>query len=164
MRRGFTLVEVLATLSMFLLVMGSTVPVVSWLVVKSKYLQHDASASLLMQEGVEVAYNVLTSDWSASAIQYPEGIYHPAVDASSDPYKWTLLPGDQTNLEARFSRRVEIADVCRRNGSGELVEEACGSGSVGDINSRKITSTVLWTENQQTKSLTSELLITKLER
>lgn len=164
MKKGFTLIEVLVSFGMMSVIMASLYPIVSWLITRSKFLQYDASASILLQEGAEVAYNVIVPDWSSFTDNFSDGDYHPAIDASATPPKWTLVSNPETNLEARFERVINIASVCRDNSTGEIVAGTCGGTSAVDKNSKIVTTTVKWTEQQKEKSISSTLLVTNLNQ
>lgn len=164
MKRGFTLIEIIVSFGIMSVVVASLFPIVSWLITRSKFLQYDAAASVLLQEGMEISYNVIVADWNEFLATFPDGTYHPAVDAVSIPEKWTLVPGSETNLETRFERTISIAPVCRNDSSGELVTGSCGTGSTLDGNSKMITTTVKWKEQQKDKTITASLLVTNLSR
>jgi len=164
MKKGFTLMEVIVSFGIMTIVVASLLPIVSWLITRSKFLQYDAAASVLLQEGMEISYNMIVTDWTGFLATFPDGIYHPAVDAISVPEKWTLVTGSETNLETRFERSILISPVCRNDSTGEIVTGVCGSGSTLDGNSRLVTTTVKWLEQQTDKTITASLLVTNLTR
>lgn len=164
MKKGFTLIEVLVSFGMMSIVVASLYPIVSWLITRSKFLQYDASASILLQEGAEVAYNVIVPDWQGFLDKFSDGEYHPAVDLSATPPEWTLVSNPETNVEARFERVITIASVCRNDSTGEIVNGTCGAGSTVDKNSKMVTTSVKWQEQQKEKEISSSLLVTNLNQ
>lgn len=161
-KSAFTMIEVLVALGMVSVVVASVVPIVSWLVTRSRYVSYDVAASLLLQEGMEVSYNVLVSSWDADWSQYPAGVYHPLVNVAADPQVWVLLPGGQTDLQTRFNREVSIDPICRKNDTGERVVFPCPPGSTVDNRTKVVTTTVKWQEVEKQRSISSELLVTQL--
>lgn len=163
-RKCFTLVEVLVAMGMLCIVITTLLPIVTWLVTRSTYARYDTQATLLLQEGMEISYNLAASDWMEFTVNYPDGIYHPAVNVTVTPNKWMLVTGEETGLEARFTRRINIEAICRDDITGEIVTGTCGTGSNLDEKSKYIVTTVMWKEKQNDKEIKSELLVTDMAR
>lgn len=160
---GFTLLEVLIAFGYLAIVVATFLPLLSWLISRSRASAYDAAASLVLQEGMEVGYNVLTGEFDADWLRYPEGVYHPAVDMTVSPEVWTLLPDEQIGVEARYDRRIEITGVCRDQVTGERLTGECLINSpTRDNNSKVLKTTVEWREQGRDKSVSAELLVTNL--
>ena len=150
-----TLLEVVISLGMLAVIMSVVFPVMGWLITKSKQLEYENQAGVVMATGMEVAYNVLLSDWNGVA---PGGTYQPGTAVGGEGLQWTLVNG--TGLaQARFTRWIEVSEVCRDAQTGERV--GCDAGDV-DQNSKLLKSYVRWTEKQAEKTISSELLMVKL--
>jgi prepilin-type N-terminal cleavage/methylation domain-containing protein len=162
--RAFTLIEVLVAMAVMLIVVATILPTVSWLISRSAYLKYDAQAGVLLQEGMEVAYNLAAADWDNFTTSFPDGVYHPAVDVTTEPNMWTLVFGPESGLEARFERQVSVSPVCRDGATGGIVAGECGSGSVWDSASKLLTVSIKWQENQSDKEINSTLLVTDFSR
>lgn len=162
--KGFTLIEVLITLAMLSILIATFLPILGWLISRTKASAYDAQASLVLQEAIEVSYNIMVGGWDEDWSRYPEGIYHPALDVGNDPPVWVLLENRETGVEARFNRQIEILAVCRNQGNGEILTGVCPENAVTrDNNSKILRATVDWIENGRTKSITGELLVTNID-
>lgn len=164
MRRGLSIVEVMVAVAVLGVMVVSIFPVLGWMINKSQQLQYGNQASSVLAEGMEVTYNVFLADWEEFGGCSGGCVYHPAVRPGAVPgsWEWTLLDGEEADVEARFRRRVEIEEVCRRDDSGEIVEGGCGSGASIDANSRWVVGTVEWTEKGQEREISARLLLTRL--
>jgi len=160
---GFVLIEVLISFAILSILVATFLPILAWLISRTKASAYDAQASLVLQEAIEVSYNVMAGGWDGDWSKYPQGIYHPAVDMGVSPAIWTLLPGVETGIEAKFNRQIEIQPVCRNNGTGEKLNGNCPEDAgTRDNNSKIFLATVGWTENGRPKSISAELLVTNL--
>jgi prepilin-type N-terminal cleavage/methylation domain-containing protein len=161
--KGFTLLEVILALVLLSMLATTFLPIMGWLISRSTRSQYDAQAGEVLQEGMEVAYNVLISGWDKDWSRWPMGVYHPAVDTSFEPNVWTLVPGSQSEVEARFAREIKISPVCREVNTGRRGgEPPCPESWQEDANSKLVKTTVKWQEEGRPKSLTAELLVTYL--
>ncbi len=158
MKKGTTLLEVLISLAILGILMGSFFPTVAFLTRQSRKFQYDSEASSVLQEGMEIAYNVFLTNWNAVS---DTGTYHPVLNASVDPNIWGLEP-DEKMVRSRYTRKIEVFRVCRNLSSGQQKTGECISGNDYDLNSRLIKTTVIWKENQVDREIASELLITRL--
>lgn len=144
------------------IMMASFFPMLGWMLSRSKRLEYDIQASVLLQEGMEVAYNVFLDNWDKDFAAYPPGIYHPVVNMAAAPDAWDLIPGEQTSLETRFARKVEVVQVCRNLGNGEQLPGSCHAGPNRDTWSKKVITTITWREDGANKAISAELLLTNL--
>ncbi len=162
-RNGFTLLEVLIALVFLSIVIMTFLPILGWLISRSRASAYGTEASLVLQEGMEATYNILLADWDTNWTRYPEGIYHLAVNVTANPQTWALLPGSESGVETHFTRQIEILPVCREQGNGGRLPGNCPIGAATrDNNSKVIRTTVSWPEQGRTKSVESELLVTYL--
>lgn len=162
-RVGFSLIEVLVALAILSILLATFIPLLSWLISRSRASAYDSQATLVLQEAMEVAYNVMAGNWDGDWSQYPEGIYHPAVDVSVSPAYWILLPGSEAGVEAKFNRQIEILAICRNQGNGDRLNGACPpSSGTRDDDSKLFVATVDWTEGGRIKSISAQLLVTKM--
>jgi type II secretory pathway pseudopilin PulG len=162
-KKAFTLIEVVLAIAMLTTISATFLPIMSWLNLRSRMFQYDSQAGLVLQKSMEVAYNVMISNWDKTWSKYPEGIYHPGIEVSADKSAWVLIPGEETNVEAKFSRTIEITPVCRNPNNGDLaVGLPCMGINVIDNNSKMINSTVVWKEAGNEKTIKAKLLVTYL--
>jgi len=130
--KGFLLMDVLVAAAFMGVITVTLFPTVAFLLRRNTATQATVEANLLIQEGIETAYNIFSINWNA----YPAGEYSSALDTTVDPPQYILVsPPTPDLIEARYSRIVTIEDVKRINTDGtEYV----------DAKSRKITSKVMW--------------------
>ena len=162
MKPAFTIIEVVTAVVVLTIIATSFFPILGWMITKSRKLQYDTQASLVLQEGTEVAYNIFAADWDDNWTIYSEGSsYHPEVLAGSGT--WGLGDGAETGVSGRFDRKIEIFRVCRNNGDGKILTGACPpNSSTWDKSSRRVVTTVGWTELGKKREVSAQLLITKL--
>ncbi len=149
MKRGSLFLESLLAISILAIIVVTTLPVLSFLLKRTQKAKYDAQASYLLQEGMEIAYNVFLVSWS-----YTPGIYHPETYNN----KWVLKTGSENGIQARFNRDIQVYQVCRDNqGNIESPPGTC-TGRV-DQDSKLIVTTVNWQEDTGLKKVSAELLV-----
>lgn len=156
---GYLILEVLISIVILGLLVASVFPIVNFQLKRSKISGHDIEAASLLQEGMEVAYNVFVSapNWETAYSGYAANLlYRPALSDN----KWVLIPGEETNLNGLYKRKIQLVDICRETNGN--IKENCASGDMADINSKKVITTVNWNENTGEKQLVAELLLVKL--
>lgn len=147
---GFTLLEVIISITMLLILTVVIYPTIAWINVRNNRINYDNNASLLLQEGNEVAYNVLLGNWSGIG----SGTYMK-TEASG---KWNLTSAvNETNIQGRYTRIIAISNICRNLSTG--AQEACGTV---DANSKKVTTTVSWTDKGAIKNISSDFVVFKI--
>ncbi len=158
---GFLILESLLAIVIFGILIVSIFPTINFMFKRMHRTKYDAQGSLLLQEGMEVAYNVFSanSDWSL----YPVGadkIYKPIRIGALET--WGLELGNEGLLQTRFTREIVIVEVCR-NAAGERISTPlsglCAPGTA-DASGRIVRTTVTWDE-PGAKPLQAELLLTK---
>lgn len=163
--QGFTLIEAVVSIAAVAIVATSLFPLIGWLVTRFRGVEVNSLAARMLQEGMEATYSVFLNEWDAGRTTFPDGEYHPVVEISGGDEIWTLLPGSQTGLEARFERKVTLEPVCRNAGNGNIIPGACDvSSPLYDSYSRWVRGTVSWVERDKVKEVTAKLLLTSLER
>ena len=157
MRKGALLLEIVISFVILGMVSAVFFPAIVTLVKRSHQLKHAAVAAAILQEGMEATYNVFLSGWSG----WEEGVYHPVVVVGPGTKHWTLISGEETALETRFTRRLEISNICRNPRTGDI-RPNCGNGESIDEYSRLVTETVIWSESGQTRQLTTSWVVAKI--
>src|SRR5688572_24036547 len=134
---GAILLEALLAIVVFVMVIFAIVPMLSFLLRRSERSKYEARAALLLQEGQEVAYNVLLDGWG----DHPDGTYKRA----HGPRRWKLLSSNdgEKNLETRFDRKITISSACRTANGNLFVE--CNRGTA-DPNTKVVTTEITWEE------------------
>jgi Tfp pilus assembly protein PilV len=150
-RQGYFLIEALLSIVIFSVLILSIFSMISFLQNRTKRSNFESEASILLQDGMEIAHSALLADWDG----YPEDTYFPALDADSNT--WLLLPGVETDLQARYTRSIEVKDVCRDVSTGEIIRSSC-VGEIDEI-SKEIVTTLSWKERDLDQELTARLLI-----
>ena len=156
-KKGFYILEALLAVVILSMVLLSLFSMVSFLQRRTVKSSHETEASLLLQEGMEIAHSALLAGWKS----YPDGVYSPAFE-DADEEKWVLIPDEETNLQALFTRRIILISVCRNPDTGERMDISGSCGSNKDDNSRIIKTTIIWDEKGKTNEIEGSLLVLKL--
>jgi hypothetical protein len=155
LQSGYLIVGALISVVILVMVVMSLFSTISFITIRTERSRLDTEASLILQEGIEVVYNVFLNDWA----DYTEGDYYPAVAFGGGGGKWILLPGKEDKVRAGFTRWLEVENVCRtgagKNG-GMII--GCESGET-DLNSRVVKGVVEWKEKGEEKRIETELLL-----
>lgn len=159
---GFTLVEAVVALTIFVLGVVGLVSLV--LVSKSTSEQgRDAVQAVnYLQEGAEAVRAVRDSAWTNVST---DGAYRLSPQTGMNP-PWQLLSGGTESVGGKFNRTVQIGSVSREDtdGNGQL---SAGDrivptgGTLQDPDTKKITVTVSWQVGNQTKTRTLYVYLTK---
>jgi type II secretory pathway pseudopilin PulG len=154
-KKGFLIIETLIAVVIFALVGLSLYSTMGFLQIRTQKSNYDTEAILLVQEGTEIAYKTLFSDWGG----YPDNTYFAVFD--SDANDWSLLPGEENGLHGRFAREIRLIQVCRDSSTGEHItkyeETGVCSGDI-DANSRVIQTEVSWEESGEKKNIVARLV------
>jgi hypothetical protein len=156
---GFLIIEVLIALVILTTVTLSIYTLVRTTQIKTTRSDFSADMAILAQNGMEIASDNLRSDWDA----VPEGSYYPVFD--SDLNTWGLVPladPQETGIEARYTRNIQVKNVCRSNATGEILEESLCSGTI-DKTSKLIEVNVGYMNPNFGKPLSTDLLVIKEE-
>lgn len=152
-KNGYFLIEALLSLVIFSILLLSLFSMISFLQRRTVRSSFESDAVLVLQDGMEIAHSVLVSDW----LSYKDGLYHPAFDADTDT--WVLVAGPEEGLEARYSRSIEVKNVCRDARTGERIDSNGVCLADLDRNSRELTVTVSWLEEGEVKNIDAKLLV-----
>ena len=157
---GYVLLEAIIALVVFVIVVLSIFPMLSFLLKRTERSKYGSAASVLLQEGTEVAYHELATNWACCGI---DGNYKVVFAASSIH----LIPGTESGLlQTRFSRNITVEKACRDQ-TGNLIfrdnyiNNTCPG--VLDGNSRVITTTISWDEGGQNKNIASQLMVFNIQ-
>ncbi len=163
-KRGSILIEALLSIAIFALIILAVIPMISFLLKRTERSKYEGSAASLLQEGVEVAYNVLLSDWNCcSSSDSSYQIIQRGI--GNGKTVWGLKIGQDIGLETRFDRNIFIKYACfdpkynlvKRDVSTNL----CPNGSVENLDAKVITAEVVWDELGKPKTITSDYLVLK---
>lgn len=147
---GFGLVEILVVVAIIAIALVALAGVGNFVLKLSTQLKNNVVATGLATEGLEVVRAVREENWNLIGSLAVGNSYYPAK--SGWPLKWTLISGSETI--GGFTRQIILNDVYR-DGNDDIA----GSGGTLDVNTKKITATVFWTEPGQNQevSLTAYL-------
>lgn len=113
-------------------------------------ITRNTEAAALAEEGVEAIRNMRDESWNLNIKDLSTSTtYYPKIDGN----KWTLVT-DPGLVNGLYTRTVLI-DSVDRDGNANIVP----SGTL-DLNTKKVTVTVTWKENQKTEDVTIETYIT----
>lgn len=160
-QRGYLAVEAMMAVVIFVVMVIGLFSAVGFLATRARGAGSDTEAGLIMQEGIEVGYNILMTGW----MRFGEGEYFPARSTVERGGKgeWVLLPGKENGVKAKYARWIEIERVCRIPVGEEQAGERtnCLGGEI-DLNSRLIRSVVEWEEEGEWKRIEEELVVAKI--
>lgn len=152
--RGFTLVEVLMAIALFMALIISLVGVGRLSVKASRTARLRVRAVTLARETMETVLDVRANSFGMLS----EGVYHPEIVEG----KWALVDGPEIVEDVEdFERRVEIYRVQRElSCGGERVCPIVKSGGVVDPVTFRAKVFVEWQENQEQQQVDLESLLT----
>ena len=156
-RLGFLILEAIIAIGILSIVLVTVFPSLNFFLKRARRSQNETQATLLLQEGQEVAYHVFstTPNWDVYTIG---ATYIPVHNGM-----WELIAGVEANLETLYTRKIEIQAICRNPSSGEQmnIPSCSATHPQFDATSRLVVTTVSWEENGTSQELTAELLVTK---
>lgn len=152
-QQGFLLMDVLLAAAFLGIITISLFPTVGFLLRRNTLTQGTVQANLLIQDGIETAYNLISVDWNSLS----PGTYIKAVDTTGATPQFVLIPGTDEPIEARYKRTITVEQVKRSATDGKQDPQ----GAV-DPKSRKITSKVTWNEGEKEVSHQASLLLYEL--
>lgn len=154
--RGIGLVEILIVTA----VLGvGLLAVISFLIYSrgvTFQVARTTEATTLAEEGIEAVRVMRDESWNtniATLDAATPATYYPVI--SSD--KWTLTTTDPGPINNLYTRTIVVEQV-GRDGADEILS----SGGTIDPNTKKVTSTVTWTENGRNKQVQLVAYITNL--
>jgi len=153
MKKGYFLIEALLSIVIFSVLILSLFSMVSFLQRRVNRSTYEAEAARLLQDGIEIARSAILADWGG----YADTSYFPAFDNDSE--SWILLPGEEAGLEVRFSRKIELRQVCRDSSTGVLLSYSQTCSGEPDPLSREVVTTVWWNEAGQERQINAKLLV-----
>lgn len=150
-KKGFGLIEILIVTA---IVSVGLLSIISFLIFSRGVtfkITRNTEAVSLAEESIEAARGIRDDSWAAISTLNNSTIYYPVISSGS----WTLTtinPGLINNL---YTRTVVLSSVSR-DGNDDIVS----NGGVVDTGTRKITSTVSWTENGKNEQVVLSTYIT----
>ena len=151
-QKGFGLIEIL--------IVGSVIGIgfvglVAFLVNSSGTtfkITRNTEAVSLAKEGMEAVRNMRDESWNLNIKDLTTSTtYYPVISGN----KWTLTSTDPVLVNGLYTRTVLIDSVDRDVINANIVP----SGTL-ELNTKRITVTVTWKENQKTEDVTIETYIT----
>jgi prepilin-type N-terminal cleavage/methylation domain-containing protein len=149
--RGFTIIEVLITIVIVTVVLLSVFSIIKSTQIRTQTSNYATDMTVLTQNGIEIASDNLKNNWDAII----PGDYKADFDNSKNT--WILLPGLETGLESKFTRKITVTSVCR-DIHGEISQKNPCNGTI-DNNSKTIKVTVDWMNTMLGSPVTAELLV-----
>ena len=151
--RGFTLVEAVVAITVFVIGVVGMIQIVLVARATSDHGANLVTAGGHLKEGMDAVRVIRDDDWDAIAT---DGTYGLSSQPGTAP-PWTLQAGGETI--GKFTRRVTIASVRRSDtdGNGQLsagdkICQGAACGSFDDAQTKKVTVTVTWRQDNQDKS------------
>lgn len=156
MKHGFLIIETLVSLFILGIIMVAIFPTLNFMLIRIKRTDFDSQAGQLLEDGIEVSYNVIMSNWD----NYHTAVaYFPVLNDVS--HTWELKPGAEDMIEGKFNRTIVLLPVCRiANDPAPYTTGDCGAPYELDPYSLVIHTSVSWTEKGDTKKVQSDLLLT----
>ena len=156
-KKGYFLIEALLSIVIFSVLVLSIFSMISFVQNRATRSNFDSEAALLLQEGTEIAHSVLLGDWE----NYGDAVYFPLFNATTET--WELKEGEENNLHALFSRKIELMKVCRDSSTGNILSTNFPCEGQIDPNSRIVKTTITWLERGVNKEISAQLLVLKTE-
>ena len=110
-------------------------------------ITRNTEAAALAEEGMEAVRSMRDESWSLVSTA---GTYYPEISVD----KWTLVSTDPGLINGLYTRTVVIDNVNR-----DTNDDIASSGTL-DPNTKRVTVTVTWQENQKAEDVTIETYIT----
>lgn len=149
--RGFTLIEVLMAIALFMTLTISLVETSHLSVKASQTSRLRVQAVTLARETMEAVLSVRANNFGS----LNEGVHHPQINQG----QWALVDG--SDMVEGFERRVEIYKVQRQlSCGGERVCPIVESGGVVDPVTFRAKVFIKWQEGQEQQQLNLESLLT----
>lgn len=108
-------------------------------------------ATSIAEEGIEAVRVMRDESWNTNIATLDAGTpatYYPIISGVNPDDKWTLTTTTQPLIENLYTRTIVVEQV-GRDGADDIVS----SGGTIDPNTKKVTSTVTWTENGRSKQV-----------
>lgn len=157
---GFTLVEAVVAISIFVIGVIGVIGLASIATQTSSRSKNTVQANNYLQEGADATRSIRDANWNNIAT---DGQYHLVPQLGQSP-PWSLTTGGTETLGI-FSRKVTISSGQRAdtNGSGQLDAGDLivqSGGAFTDPSTKKITVQVSWQTGPQTITMPLETYLT----
>lgn len=152
--RGFTLVEAVVAMTVFVIGTVGLVQLATLAKATSEEGQETVKVSNYLQEGIEAARIIRDANW---ANMIP-GTYRLNAQAGQSP-PWQLIAGGSETIDGKYQRTITVATARREDsdGSGTLTAGdriVSSGGAFDDPDARRITATITWSAGRRTVSRT----------
>ncbi len=108
-------------------------------------------AAYLAEEGIEAVRALRNQSWNTSITPLLSNVtYYPTLTTGT----WTLSTTNPGTIDGLFTRTIVIQDVLR-----DVNDNIAASGTI-DVNTRKVTATVSWSEKSTTQQVVLETYLT----
>lgn len=141
-KRGYTLIEVMLSIAIISLVFPILIGSVSNLLKSQTASKHYNQAVLIAQDALEIAYNLLQTDFG----NFPESCNDCYLRRAGNSWEWET--GTGPNISTRFTRKIEIAQLYRN-----LDDELTDTPGTLEPSARRIKVTVSWDERGQSQEI-----------
>jgi len=148
---GFGLIEILVAISIIGLTLSTLAGLGNFSLKIQNRLQKNTAASYLAAEGIEATRAIKDEDWTIISGLSVDSALHPTQSGS--PAKWSLNSSAETING--FSRQVILANVYRDSN-----DDIITSGGTLDPNTKKVTSTISWSDQGQSQQVSLSTYIT----
>jgi type II secretory pathway pseudopilin PulG len=154
---GFLIIEVLIAIIVLSTTLLSVFAMIRTSQIKTQKSDFGSEMVILAQNSIEIAVDNLKNNW----ISFPVGTYYPAFDSAHNT--WELIPtnGTETNIETRYTRKIEIKSVCR-DLKGNLFQNTPCPGKI-DENSKFVSVDIGWVKPDFGKPFSTKLLVIKTD-
>ncbi len=153
-QRGFTLVEAVVAMTVFVVGVVALVQITLLAKSTSEEGQDTVQAVNYLQEGVEAVRSIRDHDWNLVASVTPGTSYRLNAQPGTAP-PWTLTAGseaiDKYTRTVRFENvRREDTDGSGTMNAGDVICTGAGCGEFDDPDTRRMTVTISWQQGQRT--------------
>lgn len=151
--KGFTIIEVLLAIVVVTVVLLSVFSIIKSTQIRTQTSDHATDMTILVQNGIEIASDNLKNNWDSVT----PGNYKAVFEESENT--WKLTPGEETDLDSKFTRKIAISSVCR-DINGEITQNDPCDGTI-DYDSKIVKVSVDWTNSIFGDPIVAELLVIK---
>jgi prepilin-type N-terminal cleavage/methylation domain-containing protein len=153
LKKGFTLIEVLVAIPIFVVVLGSLIVASNLYLSGAGDTLKNTEGAYLAQEGIEAVKILRDYNWTNITSLSTTTNYYLTWDTSSTTWKATTTASAINS----FIRTFGIGDV-KRDSNGKIVS----SGGTFDTNTKKVTVSVSWRSKNGTTTKTLSTYITNI--
>jgi prepilin-type N-terminal cleavage/methylation domain-containing protein len=131
MQKGFSVVEILIAMAIFLIVATAVVPAIAQTFTISRLGDNETDATLYAQEGIEAARSIKNQSWA----NLVDGNHGLATNSGVWAFSGT------SNTKGIYTRQISISDVYRDTSNNVQLS---GCANMLDLNTKHATSSATW--------------------